>query len=93
MEHLDSIAPGLVHHVRYEALVASPEAELRSALNYLGLEWTTKMLDFHRLERVVRTPSSEQVRRPLNRDGIKVWAPYDDWLSPLRSALGSLADQ
>ena len=93
MEHLDRIAPGLVYHLRYEALVESPEAELRSVLDYLDLEWTTKMLDFHQLERVVRTPSSEQVRRPLNRDGIKVWAPYSDWLGPLRSALGPLADQ
>lgn len=27
---------------------------------------------FHKLDRVVRTPSSEQVRRPINRDGMEI---------------------
>jgi len=40
----------------------------------------------------VRTPSSEQVRRPLNRDGMEIWRPYSQWLDPLRGVLGGLAE-
>ena len=50
------------------------------------------MLQFHESDRVVRTPSAEQVRRPLNRKGIGTWKPYAQWLGPLRDALGPLAD-
>jgi hypothetical protein len=91
MRHLDAVAPDLVHHVDYERLIADPEPELRAALDSLGLPWDPTILDFHRNERVVRTPSSEQVRRPLNRDGLGVWEPYAEWLGPLRDTLGDLA--
>lgn len=92
MDHLDDVAPGMVHHVSYEKLVAGPRGQLEPLLAYLGLPWDDRVLEFHKLDRVVRTPSSEQVRRPLNRDGMEVWRPYSQWLGPLREALGPLAD-
>lgn len=91
MDHLDQVAPGLVHHVRYERLIEDPEPELRALFAYLGIEWDDGPLNFHQLERVVRTPSAEQVRRPLNREGVAVWKPYEQWLGPLRDKLGPLA--
>lgn len=91
MTHLDRVAPGLVHHVQYDRLIADAETELRAVLDHLGLPWDSAVLEFHRLDRVVRTPSSEQVRRPLNRDGVDVWKPYSAWLDPLRAVLGALA--
>ena len=91
MEHLAKAAPGLVHPVRYERLIEQPEIELRAIFNHLGLEWEDAALNFHQFDRVVRTPSAEQVRRPLNREGFDVWRPYAEWLGPLREALGPLA--
>ena len=87
MRHLDGVAPGLVHHVDYERLVEEPESEIRPALEYLGLPWNPAVLDYQKLDRVVRTPSSEQVRRPLNRDGMEIWKPYAEWLGPLEDVL------
>jgi tetratricopeptide (TPR) repeat protein len=92
MRHLDKVAPALVQHVDYTKLVENAEAELKAVLAYLDLLWDAAMLDFHKLDRVVRTPSSEQVRRPLNRDGVDIWKPYSAWLDPLRTTLGPLAD-
>lgn len=91
MAHLDRVAPNMVHHLSYERLIEDAEASLRETLDYVGLPWDPVVLDFHKLDRVVRTPSSEQVRRPLNRDGMDVWAPYAEWLGPLREVLGPLA--
>lgn len=92
MQHLAKVAPDMVHHVAYDRLVGDAENELRAALDHLGLPWDAATLDFHKLGRVVRTPSSEQVRRPLNRDGMDIWAPYGQWLEPLRKSLGVLTD-
>lgn len=93
MDHFDRVEPGMIHHVSYEQLVANPRAQLEPVLAYLGLPWDDRLLEFHSLDRVVRTPSSEQVRRPLNRDGMAVWRPYSQWLDPLRKVLGDLAER
>lgn len=92
MDHLDHAAPGLVHHVRYERLIEDPEIELKAIFAYFGIAWDDAPLRFHQLDRVVRTPSAEQVRRPLNREGVEAWKPYSQWLGPLREALGDLAE-
>ncbi|MFM5886449.1 MAG: sulfotransferase [Novosphingobium sp.] len=92
MDHFDRIAPDLIHHTDYRELVENPQREVGAILDYLGLEWDDAILSFHQLGRTVRTPSSEQVRRPLNRDGIDVWKPYSQWLDPLREVLGDLAE-
>jgi len=93
MDHIDAVAPGLVQPISYEALVESPESQVRPLLNSLGLEWEPEILNFHSSERTVRTPSAEQVRRPLNRQGIGTWKPYAPWLQPLIETLGPLAQQ
>jgi hypothetical protein len=36
----------------------------------------------------VRTVSSEQVRRPIFREGLEQWRAYEPWLEPLKTALG-----
>ena len=93
MDHFDEVAPGLIHHVRYESLVDDPETELRAVLGYLDLPWDEAVLTFHESARTVRTPSAEQVRRPLNRQGMGAWRPYAPWLTPLVEALERLNDQ
>lgn len=92
MDHIRAGSPDLMQHVRYEELVEHPARELAKVLDYLGLEWDDSLLRFFESDRVVRTPSAEQVRRPLNRQGIGAWQPYSEWLDPLRKALGPLAD-
>ncbi|MDP3677097.1 MAG: sulfotransferase [Novosphingobium sp.] len=88
MAHFDAAMPGAVHRVFHEALVADPEAEVRKLLAALGLEFEEATLRFHENTRAVRTASSEQVRRPVNRDGIGQWRRYSELIDPLRQALG-----
>lgn len=90
MAHYGQAMPGAVHRVVHEALLDDPEAEVRALLDYMGLPFEQACLDFHRNARAVRTASSEQVRRPLNRDGVDQWQPYEQWLGPLFTALGDL---
>jgi tetratricopeptide (TPR) repeat protein len=87
MAHFDAVLPGRVHRVDHEALVADPEAGIRRLLDHLGLPFDPACLAFHETERAVRTASSEQVRRPINRDGLDRWRAFELWLAPLKDAL------
>lgn len=90
MAHFDALLPGRVHRVIHEQVIENPEAEVRAMLDYLGVPFEEACLNFHQNRRAVRTASSEQVRRPINRDGVEQWKPYVQWLDPLKDALGPL---
>jgi hypothetical protein len=92
MAHLDRVVPGTVHRVIYERMVDDTESEVRALLNYCGLEFEPACLEFYRTERAVRTPSSEQVRRPIYRDATEEWRPYEKYLEPLKQVLGAVLD-
>src|SRR5262249_49805400 len=88
MAHFDSALPGRIHRVYYEQLVANTEAEVRRLLAYCDLPFDPRCLRFHENERAVRTASSEQVRKPIYRDGVEHWHHYECYPGPLREALG-----
>ncbi len=88
MDHIDQAAQGTVHRVFYERMVDDTEAEVRALLAFCGLPFEVACLAFHQTERAVRTASSEQVRRPIFRDGTEAWRPFEPWLDPLKQALG-----
>ena len=90
MAHFAAVLPGRVHRVIHEAVLHDPETEIRALLGYLGLPFEEACVNFHENKRAVRTASSEQVRRPINRDGVDQWKPYDRHLGPLKAALGGL---
>ncbi|WP_332817218.1 tetratricopeptide repeat-containing sulfotransferase family protein [Sphingopyxis sp.] len=92
MAHIDTVQPGRVHRVIHEALLDDPEAEVRAMLAFLDQPFEQACLAFHTNARAVRTASSEQVRRPINRDGVGQWQPYGAWLGPLRDALGPVLE-
>lgn len=92
MSHYDQVLPGRIHRVIHERLLDNPEAEVRALLSYLDLPFEEACLEFHSNTRAVRTASSEQVRRPINRDGVGQWRAYEQWLGPLVAALGDLPE-
>ncbi len=92
MAHFDDVLPGRVHRVVYERMVDDTETEIRRLLDYCSLPFEDGCLRFFENDRPVRTASSEQVRRPINRDGIDQWRHYAPWLDPLESALGAVLD-
>ena len=92
MAHFDAVLPGRVHRMVHERLIDDPEGEIRKLLAACGLDFEDACLRFHENTRAVRTPSSEQVRRPISRDGMGAWQPFDARLGPLRDALGATLD-
>ncbi|TFI58733.1 sulfotransferase family protein [Sphingomonas parva] len=88
LAHFDAVMPGHVHRVLHERLIDDPEAEIRRLLAFLDLPFDGRCLRFHETERAVRTASSEQVRRPINREGVDQWRRFEPVLEPLKEALG-----
>jgi hypothetical protein len=92
MAHFDEVLPGRIHRVIYEDMVDDTEGEVRRLLAYCGLPFEDQCLRFFENPRAVRTASSEQVRRPIYREGLDHWRHYEPWLGPLKSALGPVLE-
>jgi len=90
MAHWDAVLPGRILHVQHEAVVDDLEGNVRRILEFCGLGFEPACLEFYKTERSVRTASSEQVRRPIFREGLDQWRHFERWLGPLRDALGPL---
>jgi len=90
MAYYDEVLPGLVHRVHYENMVDDTEAEVRRLLDFCGLPFEEGCLRFYENERAVRTASSEQVRKPIYREGKDHFRHYAQWLGPLEDALGEV---
>jgi len=88
MDHWDAVLPGRVHRVQYEEMVADTEAQIRALLDYCELEFEEQCLRFYETDRAVRTPSSEQVRKPIYKEGLEQWRNFEAHLDPLKEALG-----
>jgi len=88
MAHFDRAAPGMIHRVDHEAMVDDVEGQVRALLAACGLPFDPACLRFWETDRAVQTASSEQVRRPIFRDGLDQWQHFEPWLGPLKEALG-----
>ncbi|HEY2400980.1 MAG TPA: sulfotransferase [Steroidobacteraceae bacterium] len=93
MEHWDAVLPGKVLRVQHEDVVDDLEGSVRRMLDFLELPFESACLEFYRNPRRVRTISSEQVRRPINRDGLESWRRFEPWLGPLQAALAPLGQR
>ena len=87
MAHFDEVLPGRIHRVGYEGMVEETEGETRRLLSFLSLDFEPACLRFHENARAVRTASSEQVRRPIYREGLERWRHFEPWLGELADTL------
>ncbi len=88
MDHWNSVLPGKVLHVQYEALVKDPDGTIRHLLHHCGLPFESACLNFHQTQRSVRTASAEQVRQPLYSSAVGYWKHFESELEPLKRSLG-----
>jgi hypothetical protein len=88
MEHWRAVLPGRVIDVRYEALVAAPDSEIRRLVTQTcGLSWSKDCLRFHETRRAVGTASADAVRRPIFHSSMGRWRRYENRLGELAAAL------
>ncbi|WP_298634715.1 tetratricopeptide repeat-containing sulfotransferase family protein [uncultured Umboniibacter sp.] len=69
-----------IHHISYETLTDTPEAEIDRLFAYLDKPLEQACLKFYESERPVLTPSSGQVRQPINKRSVGSWKKYEQAL-------------
>jgi tetratricopeptide (TPR) repeat protein len=88
MEYWDEVLPeGFLTTVQYEDVVADTEKEAKRLIEFLGLPWDPKCVDFHKSDRPVKTASVAQVRKPIYKTSVKRWKKYGDGLQALVDAI------
>jgi tetratricopeptide (TPR) repeat protein len=91
MTHWRSVLPpSAMLEVSYEDVVDDLEGQARRLIDYCGLPWNDRCIDFYRSSRPVKTASAVQVRRPLFRSSLQRWRQYETGLAPLLDELGNI---
>jgi hypothetical protein len=73
--------------VDYEETVERLEDQARRMLDFVGVGFEESVLEFFKNERIVMTPSAEQVRQPIYKTSINAWQRYGEALKPLKETL------
>ena len=89
MNHWDKVLPNKILRVNNEDVIEDLEGQVKRMLEFLELPFEEGCISFHKTDRSVRTASSEQVRKPINRAGMGRWKPYASKLKPLVDSLGN----
>jgi tetratricopeptide (TPR) repeat protein len=85
MAHWRAVLPrGFILDVPYEELVADQETWSRKMLEFIGLEWDPRCLDFHTNKRQVVTASAWQVRQKIYASSVARWRNYEKFIGPLK---------
>ena len=87
MDHWHKAMPGQILTVQHEDVLNDLEGQVRRILDYCGLPFESQCLSFYKTRRVIKTPSSEQVRQPIYRSGMQQWKPFEPYLDELKAAL------
>jgi len=87
MQHWQRVLTVPMLEIAYEDLVMDQEKKSRELIDFCGLEWEAKCLDFHQNRRAVATPSHAQVRQPMYKSAMNRWKNYQLHLSPLQHLL------
>lgn len=88
MTHWRDVTGLQILEVSYQETVADLAGQARRLADFIGLQPVPAMIDFHRANRAVQTPSRWQVRRPLYASSVGRWQRYASHLAPLTAAYG-----
>ena len=89
MNHWDEVLPNKILRVNNEDIIDDLEGQVKKMLEFLELPFEDSCITFYETDRSVRTASSEQVRKPINKSGMDRWKPYAKNLKPLLDGLGT----
>ena len=87
MSHWQDLFPDDIFDVQYEELVNNQETVSKQLIDFIGLQWDEKCMDFHANDRAAMSSSNIQVRQPMYKTSIDRWKHYENHLQPLIDAL------
>jgi hypothetical protein len=87
IDYWNEVMEDQVYNLHYEKLLEDQEKETRKLIEFLELDWDPSCLTFYETGRQVKTASTQQIRRPLNKDSAGKHKKYEAFLEPLKKAL------
>jgi hypothetical protein len=90
MTFWNSLYPDSIYNLNYETLTEAPQAEVRRMLEFIGVPWQDKVMNFHENNRSVRTASASQVRRQVYQGSSEEWKKFDRHLAGFADQLAGL---
>ncbi|NOX09507.1 MAG: tetratricopeptide repeat protein [Gammaproteobacteria bacterium] len=87
MQHWLKVLDIPILEVEYEQLVQDQENQSQRLIEFCGLEWDEKCLQFHKQKRTVTTPSYDQVRQPMYTSSMQRWKRYEKHIPELIAEL------
>ena len=75
--------------MQYEDVVEDLTSQVQRILDYCELPFEEACLNYWATDRAVKTPSSEQVRKPIFKSGVENWQQFEHHLGALKGALGN----
>lgn len=88
MQNWKSMIKTPIYEVQYEELVQNQERVSRELIDFIGLDWDERVLEFHKTKRSVVTASYDQVRQKMYTKSTQRWKNYEKHIGPLVEALG-----
>jgi tetratricopeptide (TPR) repeat protein len=89
MTHWDTVLPGYVLKVQHEDVIDDLENQVRRVLDFCQLPFESTCLHFYKTKRTIKTPSSEQVRQPINSAAREQWKNFEKHLTTLTSTFST----
>lgn len=84
MQHWHQVLPpGSILDLPYESMIADTEGQSRRVLEFVGLPWDPACLEFYKNDRLVKTASVAQVRKPIYKSSVARWKHFARHLRPL----------
>ncbi len=83
------LPPDRLLDIPYAELVADQESWTRKILDFVGLPWDPRCLNFHEAQRAVVTASSWQVRQKIYKSSVGRWRNYQKYIGPLLDLAGA----
>jgi len=89
MDKWRSILGDRLYEIAYEDTVENLEPNARNLISFLGLDWESDCLEFHKQKGAVSTASAVQVREPAHTRSVGRWRRYKEQLEPVAQILSN----
>src|SRR5207244_4515381 len=84
MQHWHTVLPSaVIFDLPYEQMIANHESFSKQLVEYIGLPWDPNCLNFYKNDRIVKTASLTQVRKPIYKTSVQRWQYFAEELQPL----------
>ena len=81
IEYFKTTFPNFIYDLSYEKFINNPEVESKKLMEYCGLPWDKKCLEFYKRKDIVsNTASDVQIRKPINGYSLNKYLPYGPFI-------------